>query len=186
MFKVKKLIYYVLTCAITASHSPIVRAADTDSDLAPDELKTCHSPISRAADSEPDELNEEKTLVTEEGEHGDKLYIKQSHLREILFSPPGEHETKGFSDPFLNGFKCVKFKNEKGEEETYLLHGSFKQKYISRFPMNDQLVSFPLTMLTPGIPAWGANVELPPKKKSSKKKSSHRKHRSKRTKKVVS
>lgn len=149
MFKVKKLIYYVLTCATMVSHSPIVRAADADSDPAPDELKTCHSTISRAADSDSDELNQEQIVVTEEGEHGDKLYIKQSHLREILFSPPGEHETKGFSDPFLNGFKYVKFKNQKGEEETYLLHGSFKQKYISRFPMSDQLMSFPLTMFTP-------------------------------------
>ncbi len=53
MFKVKKLTYYFLTCAIIASHSTISRAADTDSD----------------------ELNQEKIVrkqsaisVTEEGE----------------------------------------------------------------------------------------------------------------------
>lgn len=169
----KKLTYYVLICAIIASHSKISRAADADAD--------------------PDELNQKKIVrkplaipVTEEGDHNDRLYIKLSHLYEIISSPPGEHETMGFDDPYLNGFKCVKFKNKDGKEETYLLHGSFDQKYISRFPNNDQLVSFPLTMLTPGIPAWGVSVELPSKKKSFRKKSSHKKHRSKKTKKISS
>lgn len=128
-----------------------------------------HSKISRATDEDSDELNQKIVWkksavgVTEEGEHGGKLYIKQSRLREIIFSPPGEYETEGFEDPYLNGFKCVTLKNEEGKEETYLLHSlhSFSnQEHISRFSNDDQLVSFPLKSFTPGIPAWGVNVEL--------------------------
>lgn len=154
VLEVKKLIYYFLICAIMVSHSK----------------------ISRAIDEDPDELNQKivcKTSavgVIEEGEHGGKLYIKQSRLRKIIFSPPGEYETEEFEDPYLNGFKCVTLKNGEGKEETYLLHSlhSFSnQKHISRFSNDDQLVSFPLTSFTPGIPAWGVEVRVPIKKKPS-------------------
>jgi hypothetical protein len=180
VFKVKKLIHYVLTYAIITSYSTISRAADADSDEF-NQGKAGHSIIIRDEDPEPSSIED-----SQEGERDGMLYIKQSRLLEIIFSPPGEHETKGFSDPFLNGFKCVKFKNEKGIEEIYLLYPPFDREYASRFPNNGELVSLRIAGYTPGIPAWGFSVELPSKKKSSKKKGSHRKHRSKRTKKVIS
>lgn len=165
------------------SHSPIVRAADADSDPASDELKTCHPTISRAADSDSDELNQEQIVVTEEDEHGDKLYIKQSHLREILFSPPGKYEAEGLPDFLANGYKHFRFKNEEGKEEIYLFLSSFEKKYKSRFPKGEKLISCRVIGLFPRTPAWGVEVDLPSKNKSSTKKHTHGRHRSERIKK---
>ena len=180
VFKVKKLIYYILTCAIIASHSTISRAVDSDSDELSQE-KTSYSTIIRAADADPSAIDD-----TEEGERDGVLYVRRSHLRKILLSPPGKHETKGFSDPFLNGFKYVKLNNELGKKEMYIFLYSFEKGDKLRFPKGKKLIPCSFASLFPTISVWGVSVYDYVKKKPSKEKRSHRKHRSKKIKKVIS
>lgn len=179
----KKLTYFILACAIITSYSTTVRAADSDSDS--DELNLAsHSRITRITDS--DKLGRKKSsrkpptiAITEEGEHEGVVYVKQSRLRKIIFSSPGEHEIKGYSESILNGYKYVKLKNEEGKKVPFIFLNSFERKYKSRFPKDNKLIPCHMTALFPKASVWGVSVELPPKKRS------HRKHRSKRINKPI-
>lgn len=172
----KNLPYYVLTCAIIVSHSTIVKAADADP--ASDELKLASH--SRIRDS--DKLSQKKSsrkppaiAITEEGEHEGVLYVKRSRLRKIIFSSRGKYETKGYSEPRLNGYKYVKLKNEEGKKVPFIFLSSFERKYKSRFPKDSKLIPCHMTALFPKASVWGVSVDIPSKKRS------HRKHRSKRS-----
>ena len=192
VFKVKKLIYYVLTCAIIASYSTISKAVDSESDELNQEEES-HSIIIRAASADSGKLNQEKIVqqpsligITQEGERDGVVYVRRSHLRKILLSPPGKHETKGFSDPVLNGFKYVKLNNELGKKEMYIFLYSFEEGDKLRFPKGKKLIPCSFASLFPTISVWGVSVYDYVKRKPSKEKSSRRKHRSKRTKEAAS
>ncbi|MBP6952053.1 MAG: hypothetical protein KBD36_06020 [Alphaproteobacteria bacterium] len=149
----KNLIYTLFTYAIIVCYSTIAWSADTD-------------------EGQKRVLQRKATIgLSEEGEREGIVYLKQSRLYKILFSPPGKYEIKRYgTNPELNGYKYVTLKNEEGQKEKYLLLFSSVNKDEVRLHRNSKLIALPIIALFPKIPAWGVNVDLPYKKKSSKKK----------------